>query len=171
MKLYGFSASPNTSKVMAVAAHLGLPLDYQEVDLTRGEQRKPSFLKLNPNGLTPTLVDGDFVLWESNVVMQYLACKKKGNKLFPAEVKVRADITRWQFWAAAHWERATNTLQWENLLKPMFGIGPPDLAKIAEAEESFHRHAAVLNKKLANRKYIMGDAITLADFSIAASLV
>ena len=54
MKLYGFPASPNTWKVRAVAAHLGLPLESAFVDLTKGEQRKPEFIALNPTGRMAT---------------------------------------------------------------------------------------------------------------------
>jgi len=62
MKLYGFPLSPNTWKVRAVAAQLGIKLELQIVDLSKGEQRTPAYLALNPTGRTPTLVDGDFVL-------------------------------------------------------------------------------------------------------------
>ena len=66
MKLHGFPPSPNTCKVLAVAAHLGVPLELEVVDITKGAGRTPEFLKINPNGRTPVLVDGDFTLWESN---------------------------------------------------------------------------------------------------------
>jgi glutathione S-transferase len=102
MKLYGFSFSDNTWKVRAVAAHLGIALDDQLVDLSRGEQRAPDYLALNPTGRTPTLVDGDFVLWESNAIMQYLASGKP-NALWPDDARARADIARWQSWQLAHW--------------------------------------------------------------------
>ena len=75
MKLYGFPPSPNTWKVRAVAAQLGVPLEFQLVDLTK--PRTPDYLAINPSGRTPTLVDGDFTLSESNAIMQYLAAKKK----------------------------------------------------------------------------------------------
>ena len=61
MKLYGFPPSPNTWKVRAVAAHIGLPLELALVDLSKGQQRTPDYLALNPTGRTPTLVDGDLV--------------------------------------------------------------------------------------------------------------
>ena len=105
MKLYGFPISPNTWKVRAVAAHLGIVLDNQLVDLSRGEQRAPEYLALNPTGRTPTLVDGDFVLWESNAIMQYLASGKP-NALWPDDARSRADIARWQSWQLAHWGKA-----------------------------------------------------------------
>ena len=77
MKLYGrFPPSPNTWKVRAVAAHLGIPLEIEFVDLTKGASRTPEYLALNPTGRTPTLVDGDFVLWKSKAIMQYLASQK-----------------------------------------------------------------------------------------------
>ena len=65
MKLYGFAGSPRTWKVRAVASYLGIPLGYENLDFAKGETRTPKYLALNPTGRTPTLVDGDFVLWES----------------------------------------------------------------------------------------------------------
>ena len=97
MKLYGFPPSPNTWKVRAVAHHLGIPLEFSFVDLSKGEQRKPDYLAINPSGRTPTLVDGDFILPESNAIMQYLAGEKP-NSLWPDDARARADITRWQCW-------------------------------------------------------------------------
>jgi len=74
MKLYGFPPSPNTWKVRAVAAHLGIKLDFVLVDLTK--PRTPEYLTIHPAGRTPALVDGDFTLTESNAIMQYLASQK-----------------------------------------------------------------------------------------------
>jgi len=82
MKLYGFSPSPNTWKVRAVAAHLGIPLEFEFVDLTKGGSHTPDYLALNPTGRTPTLVGGDFKLWESTAIMQYIASRKP-NSLCP----------------------------------------------------------------------------------------
>ena len=62
MKLYSFPASPNTWKVRAVAAHLGLPLECEFVDLTKGASHTPAYLSVNPTGRTPALVDGDFTI-------------------------------------------------------------------------------------------------------------
>ena len=75
MKLYGFPPSPNTWKVRALAAYLGVPLEFEFIDLTKGAQHAPAYLALNPTGRTPTLVDGDFKLWESNAILQYIASK------------------------------------------------------------------------------------------------
>src|SRR5262249_44646614 len=73
VKLYHFPSSPNCLKVRAVAYELGLELELATVNIFRGESRSPAFEALNPNGLVPVLIDGDFVLWESNAILTYLA--------------------------------------------------------------------------------------------------
>ena len=101
-------------------------LDDQLVDLSRGEQRTPDYLALNPTGRTPTLVDGDFVLWESNAIMQYLASGKP-NALLPDDARTRADIARWQSWQLAHWgKEACQPLMFERVVKAVFNLGPCD---------------------------------------------
>ncbi len=130
MKLYGFPLSPNTRKVIAVTKHLGLPLELQVVDLGKGEQRRPEFMKLNPNAKTPVLVDGDFVLWESTAIMEYLASKKPGNSLWSNDARQRADISRWLCWTIAHWGPACGIFLWENMIKKMLNMGEPDAARL-----------------------------------------
>jgi len=171
MKLYYHPNSPNCVDVRATANHLGIQLDLQLVDLLKGAQRDSSFLRINPNGKVPTLVDGDFALSESNAIMQYLASKKPNNSLWPADDRTRADICRWQFWQASQWNKATGTLVWENMIKKFLGQGGPDPAKIKEGEELFHSSAAVLDGHLKDREYLAANALTLADFSVAAMLI
>jgi glutathione S-transferase len=171
MKLYYHPNSPNGVVVLATANQLGIQLELQLVDLMKGAQKNPSFLRLNPNGKVPTLVDGDFVLWESNAIMQYVASKKPNNTLWPSDDKARADIARWQFWQASQWGKATGTLVWENMVKKLLNLGNPDPAKIKEGEELFHASAAVLDGHLKDREYLVGKGPTLADFSVAAPLI
>ena len=170
MTLYGFPFSPNTWKVRAVAAHLGLPVDFKLVDLPHGQQRTPEFLALNPTGRVPVLVDGDVSLWESVAIMQYLAGKMP-NGLWPDDARTRADIMRWQSWQLAHWgKEACEPLTFEKLVKKAVGLGPPDAARVAAAIEAFHREARVLDGHLAKHPCLVGSALTLADFSVAASM-
>lgn len=171
MKLYHDPFSPNCRKVLMTAMHLGIPLETQAIGLRTGEHRAPEYLKLNPNGLVPTLVDGDFVLWESNAIMQYLASKTPGNTLWPSDERARADIARWQYWDVAHWVPAHRTHTWENMIKPLFGLGQPDAAELKKGEEKFHRFTGVLNGHLANRDFLVGKTLTLADLSVAPYLM
>ncbi len=132
MKLYCFPPSPNTWKVRAVAAHLGLPLECEFVDLTKGGSHVPDYLALNPTGRTPTLVDGGFTLWESTAIMQYLASRKP-NALWPDDARIRADIMRWQSWQLAHWSKeGCEPLLFERLVKQILKLGPPDAAVVTK---------------------------------------
>jgi glutathione S-transferase len=171
MKLYGFPSAPTTWQVRAVAAHLGIPLEDVLVDLGKGEQRAPDYLALNPTGRTPTLVDGGFVLWESTAIMQYLASQKP-NALWPDDMRVRADIARWQSWHLQHWAAGACTpLLFERFVKPFFAMGAPDEAVVAKATENFRSEAAVLDGHLARRAYLVGNGPTLADFTAVSPLV
>jgi glutathione S-transferase len=171
MKLYINVLSPNVRRARLTAAVLGLKLDEQVLDFTKGEHKSPEYLALNPNGQVPTLVDGDFVLNESRAIMQYLASKKPESGLVPGDERGRADVTRWQFWDSSHFSPQVGTVVFQRVLKKMFGMGEPDAGKIEEALASFRRFAAVLNDRLDGKQYIVGDSLTLADLTVASSLM
>ena len=168
MRLYGFPPSSNTWKVRAVAAQLGIPLDLELVDLTK--PRTADYLALNPTGRTPTLVDGDFILWESTAIMQYIASRTT-NSLWPNDPRVRVDIMRWHSWQLAHWSKeGCEPLIFQRLVKKLLALGPPDDAVVAKGIDGFNREARVLDTHLSKHPYLVGNAVTLADFSVAAPL-
>ena len=171
MKLYGFPPSPNTWKVRALAAHLGVPLELEFIDLSKGAQYAPAYLALNPTGRTPTLIDGDFKLWESNAILQYIA-GKNANSLWPNDdAKKRADIAHWQFWQLAHWgAEACQPLTFQRLVKKIMNLGPPDEAAIAKGTEAFNKEAKMLDAHFAKQPYLVGKDLTIADFAVAAPL-
>jgi glutathione S-transferase len=155
-----------------MSAHLlGVNLELVEIDLARGEQRKPSFLEINPNGKLPVLVDGDFVLSESNAIMAYLADKTPGQKLYPTELHARADVNKWLFWGSSHWSPAISTLTFERMIKKVLGKGEPDPSLVAHGEAMFAQWAKVLDAHLGQREWISGPALSLADIAIASSLM
>jgi len=170
IELFVFPPSPNAFKVLAVANHLGVDYALRWLDLRKGEQKSPEYAALNPNMKMPTLKEGDFVLWESNAIMQYLASKRPEMGLLPKDERARFDVTRWQFWDLAHWGPACATFAVEYLVKPAFGRGAPDLAVIERAKEPFHAVARVLEGQLKGRRYVAGDALTLADFALGAAM-
>jgi len=170
MKLIGFPASPNTWKVRAVAAHLGIPLELGFVDLTKGQSHTPDYLALNPTGRAPVLIDGDFTLWESTAIMQYLASRKR-NSLWPDDARARADIMRWQSWQLAHWgKEACEPALIERIVKQILNLGPPDDTVCTKALACFERDAKILDAHLAAHAYLVGDGVTLADLSVAVLL-
>ncbi len=169
MKLYTFPPSPNARKAAAVVAHLHLTdVEHALVRLHKGEHRHPDYLAINPMGKVPALRDGDLMLWESNAICQYLA-DRADTSFFPANPKLRADIARWLFWEAGTWSPVIDVFTHENVRKPMLGMGVADPDKLADAEGRFAPLASLLNDRLAGRKFLLGDDVTLADFVVAGA--
>src|SRR5499425_3675414 len=154
IELYVFPPSPRAFKVMAVATYLGIEPTLHALDLIKGDQKSPQYAALNPNMRMPTLKDGDYVLWESNAILQYLAAKRPESGLLPPDEKGRLDVTRWQFWDLAHWDPACETLLFENFIKSVvLKAGEPDPAALAKGMERFHRHAKVLDGQLRGKAF------------------
>lgn len=167
MKLYANPLSPNCRKVHAVVAHLGASVEQVPVDLLAGGSHEPAFLAINPNGKVPALVDGDEVLWESNAIMGYIA-SKQDTSLWPKS-NARYQILKWLNWEACHFGPAVGKLIGQYIFAPMRGA-TPDEAIIADALKDFRKYAAVANAQLETTKFLVGDDVTLADFSVGVLL-
>ena len=168
MHLYGRRSSINVLKVIWTLAELGLieGRDYSRIDagLQFGVVNTPGFLALNPNGLVPTLVDGEQVLWESNTIMRYLASSCGDTVLLPEEPAARADVERWMDWQLGTF--------WATLRVAFLG-----LARVPEADRDYaaikasHREAArllrIVDRALGERLFLAQHHFTLADIGVA----
>lgn len=162
MRLHVFPGSPNSRKTMTANEMLGLGLDTVIVDLPAGAHKSAEFLALNPNGKVPVLeFDDGSTLWESNAIINRLAAETE-TPLWP-KTMARYDIMRWQFWESAHWSPACSRFISKHLFKN-------DSIDLKEAEETFRRFAGVLDGHLGGRDWLVGDALTNADISVAAIL-
>jgi glutathione S-transferase len=168
MKLYYFETI-NPRKACAVARHLNSPVEFVRIDLGKGEHKSPEYLAINPNGKVPALVDGSMRLWESNAIMCYLA-KGVGSELWPSDTSGQIDVMRWLSWNADHFTRHAGNLYFQHLIKPHVGMGGPDTKAVEEATGFFKQFAQVLNDHLRGRKYLLGDALTVADFAVGITL-
>ncbi len=168
MKLY-YDELLNPRKACAVAKHVGAPVEFVRLDVTTGAHKTPDFLAINPNGQLPALEDGAFSLWELNAIMCYLA-RKSGSDMWPRDDAGQLETVRWLSWDGAHFSRHGGALYFEYVIKPKFRIGPVDETIVAEASESLKRYAAVLDAHLADRTFVVGDTLTVADFALAVSL-
>ena len=171
MQLYVFPPSPNSLRCQAVANQLGIELELISVDLAGGAQMNADFVALNPNHKIPTLVDGDFVLWESGAIMLYLARMKPGNDLAPEDLQARASMAQWLFWNASHWGPTCGIFTFENLVKKILNIGEPDPAELQRGRQEFARFGTVLNDHLKGRDTLVGNSTTLADHAVVSWLV
>jgi glutathione S-transferase len=167
MKLYLFPPSSRVIALVALRRHLALDCELVSIDLGRGDQLTPEYLALNPNKKMPTLADDGFVLWESNAILFYLAAQRPESGLWPADLKGQAEVLRWLAWESAHWDaESVGMVSFEKASKMVLGLGPPEPEFIARGERNFARFAAVLDQSLRGRTWLLGDRLTIADFSI-----
>ena len=117
--------------------------------------------------VTSSLKDGEFVLWESNAILIYMAAKRPESGLWPSDLGGQADVLRWLAWESAHWDaESCGMVAYEKASKAVLGLGPPDPAFIARGEQNFTRFAAVLNDSLKGKTWLIGERLTIADFSV-----
>jgi len=153
MRLYHFPVSTNSRRVRMAAAQLEIELELVHVDLPKGEQRSPEFLRINPNGRVPVLEDDGFLLDESHAIMQYLAVRTPGQTLYPMAPRPRADVNRWLFWSAQHFQPAASVLNWERVIKPFLGRGEsdPERSRAASSSSTTVRGYSTLTSPVSNR--------------------
>jgi glutathione S-transferase len=168
VKLHYANLSSSSRRASVVVAHLGIELEHVHVDLTKD---RTALAKLNPNAKIPVLEDGDFVLWESHAIAMYLCERTPGQTLYPADARARADVQRWLFWISAHLSPTVGVIGFERLWKRVVGAGAPDPAKIAQHEQILHGLAKIVDAHLAGREWLVGKALSLADLSLAATLM
>jgi glutathione S-transferase len=170
MQLYHHPFASNARRPLLVAEHLGIALDLVEINLMDPADRR-LLEAVNPNSRLPVLVDGDFVLWESCAIMQYLCDITPGQTLYPQDARQRADVNRWLFWTSQHLAPAIRVLVWENVFKGMIGKGAADPVALARGALELAPLAQVFDQHLAGRTWVTGETLTLADFAVAAPLI
>jgi glutathione S-transferase len=171
MRLYYYPLSTNARRAVITAFELNAPVELVLVDLVKREQREPAFLARNPAGRVPVLEDGGLVLPESHAIMIYLAERSAGQTLYPSDLQAQAQVNRWMFWCAAHFQPAISVLNWERVVKRLAGLGAPDASEIVRGERLVQETAALLDSHLASREWVAGPAMTLADISLATPLM
>jgi glutathione S-transferase len=163
--LYGHPYSPNSRKVHWALEELGAPYEFRTIDLPRREQKQPDYLRLNPNGRVPTLVDGDFVLYESNAILRYLADKL--GKLLPDPPHLRALVDQWVCWQSSDLAPAIGRPWWMKTVGPLVGQ-PVDEAKHKALIDAAHKPLTILDAHLAGKPLVVGEELSIADIALAS---
>jgi glutathione S-transferase len=164
--LYEF-APTRSLRPLWVLQELEIPFDTVTVNLLKGEQRAPAFLKLNPAGQVPVLVDGDLVLSESVAISLYLAEKYPRKRLLPEDPTDKAAVYKWLLFTTTALEQPLWRISKHSSLYPEEKRLP---AEIPLAREDFVAIADVAEKHLATREFLVGDAVSVADFVLAYTL-
>lgn len=170
LQLFHHPGSSCSRRVALTALLLELPIEHRLIDL-HAPRSRDLLATMNPNKKIPVLVEGDFVLWESHAIMQYLCSKVTGQTLYPSAAKARANVDRWLFWIAQHLSPPIGAINFERMIKRFLHAGDPDGTVIAGNEVQFRSAAALLEQVLDARSWVAGDTMTLADLSLAAALM
>ncbi len=171
MKLYCDPISTTSRPVMMFVAEAGLDVEFVHVDLMSGGNQDPAYLALNPNGLVPFLVDGDFGLGECSAILRYLA-QKTGSPAYPTELQARARVEEAISWFSTQFHEYYCLFACYPAIGVPHGADPALLAQIqAYGAEHAHRWLKVLDANmLAGRAFVCGDEISIADY-LGASFV
>lgn len=171
MKLYNADLSPNCVRVRAVIHELGLEVEIIDVNIMSREPRPPEFLAANPNGKVPAFVDDDgFALFESRAINAYLASKRPERDLYPDDPKRRAIADQWSYWQALQLGPAMQTVAFERVLKPQFGMGEADEAVIGAKMKEVDRFLPILDRGLEGKEWL-ADKLSVADFAVASTFL
>ena len=164
--IWGRPNSVNVQKVLWCLAELDLAFERIDAGMQFGRNTEADYLAMNPNGRIPTLVDGDFVLWESNAIMRYLCLAHGGDTpLYPRAPQQRGAVERWLDWTLSTVQPTERPLFW-GLVRT-----PPDQRDMVALQKTADEAAAmwgILDAHLAKRTYVEAESFTLADIALGA---
>lgn len=163
LRIWGRANSINVQKVLWCCAELDVAFERIDAGGKFGVSKTDAYRALNPNGLVPTIEDDGFVLWESNVIVRYLAARHSAGRLYPDDLRVRFDAERWMDWQA--------TTLWPALRTVFIGlvrtpVAERDSSGIASSLDAATRALTILDRHLADRAFVAGDAFTIGDIPL-----
>jgi glutathione S-transferase len=158
--LWGRLSSANVQKVVWTLEELGLPYEHVPVGGRFGGNDTPDYLAMNPNGLVPTLRDGDLVVWESHAIVRYLAASYGAGTLWPADPKERASVDQWTDWTATTFQPAWIAVFWQLVRTPE---PQRDRAAIDKSVAATNRCFSIMEQALSKSPYLAGSQLTYAD--------
>jgi len=162
LKIWGRTNSINVQKVMWTVAELGLAHERANAGMTHGVVNEPWYAEINPNKLVPAIDDDGVVLWESNVIVRYLASKHAAGALMPTDPVARAKAEMWMDW------QQTSLPGLGTMFMGLIRTPPEkrDMAAIRAGQESTEAGLRLLDRYLANRPCMIGDHLTVADIPL-----
>jgi glutathione S-transferase len=167
LRLLGRASSINVRKVMWTCAEIGRPFEREDWGIGFRPTSDPAFLALNPNAQVPVIVDGEFVLWESNTICRWLAAEARRADLLPTTPRERASVERWMDWQLGDLNNA-----WRYAFMGLVRGSPKhrDPQAIAASAAEWNRLMTLLDAQLLRTQAcVAGDPFTLADIVLGLS--
>jgi glutathione S-transferase len=167
IRLYDYPDCPFAQKVRVVLAEKDLEFEKILIDLRKGEQKSPEFLKLNPYGKVPVLIDDDVVVYDSTIINEYLDEEYPIPALMPEDSQGKAQVRTLEDYCDNSFIPPTTVLL-AQALKPE---GERDEPRVEQAREELRRCLYYLREKLDGRQYLVGSQFTLADAAFAPRMI
>ncbi len=162
-KILGRKTSSNVMKVLWGCAELGLDYVREDIGGPFGGNDQAEFLRLNPNGRVPVLIEEDFVLWESNSILRYLASVHGEGTLWPTNAQTRARAERWMDWQLSILSPALVPVFWGYVRTPE---AERDYEKLSAARDVLENCMAMVDRYLGETAYLGGDAFSMGDIPV-----
>jgi glutathione S-transferase len=167
LKIWGRNNSSNVQKVLWICDELSLPYQRTDAGGQFGIVAEPAYKRMNPNSRVPTIEEDDFILWESNAIVRYLAAKHSAGSLWPTDLRVRADADRWMDWTSVMFLPVFTPLFWGLIRTPP---EKRDAAAMAKAATACGESLKVLEQGLEGKSYVAGEHFTMGDIPIGVNL-
>lgn len=168
LKIYGYAASINVRKVLWVCDELSLPFEREDWGGGFRSVSDPAFTGLNPVGMVPVIDDDGAVIWESNVIVRYLATSRGRADLAPADPVKRAQVEQWMDWQASDFNNSWRVVFGARVRK---NPAHQDRTAIEASEKTFSSMVGIVDAQLERTgAYIAGRQFTMADISIGLSI-
>ena len=164
LTILGRATSSNVQKVTWLCDECNIEFERKDIGGPFGGNDKPEYLRLNPNGKVPCVIDDGFVIWESNAILQYLGAKHAPDAWYPIDLKKRGRAVQWMDWALSTYFVAARPVFLDLIRTP---ADKRDMAAISKARDVWSKAVAILDNYLAGSQYITGDAITIGDMPVA----
>src|SRR3990167_7067896 len=162
IELYWGSGSPFAWRVMLTLAVKGLDYESKLLEFSKGENKSPEYLKLNPRGKVPTLKDGDFVVYESLAIMTYLDRKYPTPPLFGTTAEDAGLI-----WRAISECESYLVSAGDKVVRPVFfGKGLEKVEEIQQAAQTIRQELKSLDERLNREYWLFGEQISAADIAV-----
>ena len=163
LKIWGRNTSSNVQKVMWAIGELGLEHERVDIGGPFGRNKEPAYLAINPNGLVPTLEDGDLIIWESNTIVRYLAGRHGAGSLEPTDLGTRARASQWMDWQLTVVAPAIFGAFWGLIRTPP---EQRDQAAIATSQAKTTEAMKIFDAALAKEPYAAGAAFSMGDIPV-----
>jgi glutathione S-transferase len=164
LKIWGRINSSNVRKALWIAEELGLPYESLNAGGAFGINDQPQYLAKNPNGVVPMIEDGDFVLWESNAIVRYLAAQYGGqSSLYQRDPQARASADKWMDWTTSTLAGPFRPVFWGVLRTP---VEQQDWVQINAAIKAVEKLLVIVDQALAGQPYLSGDEFGMGDIPL-----